>query len=135
MSKNNSSGGNNSSSKKSSSTTPSNPPDAPNSGPRAGADAGVGRSGDKTTSSRGGSSSGQASTSTPTPAVGVSSTSISGQGLGTIITKAQLEKAKAAMRKSVDATHAQLRAPPEQTAEDSLSEGSFGVPTRILRRQ
>ena len=60
-----------------------------------------------------------------TSAVGVSSTSISGQGAGAVVTKAQLEKAKAAMRKSVDATRAQLRAPPEQTAADSLSEGSF----------
>ena len=42
------------------------------------------------------------------------------------MTKAQLEKAKAAMRKAAEATRARLRDPLEQTAEDSLSEGSLG---------
>ena len=139
MNKNNTtSSSNNSNSKRPSATSPSIPHDTPISGHRAGADAGVGRSGDKTTSNKDGSSSSQASTPTATSAVGVSSTSISGQGPGAIVTKTQLDKAKAAMSKAAEVTWAQLMAPPEQTAEDSLSEGSLvevgsGAPTRALQ--
>ena len=72
MNKNNTtSSSNNSNSKRPSATSPSIPHDTPISGHRAGADAGVGRSGDKTTSNKGGSSSSQ--TNTPTSAVGVTS--------------------------------------------------------------
>ena len=70
----------NSNSKRLSSTPHSNPPDSSISGHRTGADAGVGRSGDKAASDRDGRGSSQAGTST----------SISGQGAGTIVTEPRL---------------------------------------------
>ena len=91
MSKKSTSSSSNSNSKRPSTMSSSNPPDAPISGLR-------------DNNSEIGRGSSQAGTPTSTSAIGVPSTSIFGQGAGAIVTKSQLDKAKAAMRGAVAAT-------------------------------